>query len=265
MNIKMIVMDLDGTLLHSDRECSTNSMNYLKKLRDLGYIIVIATGRTLGSALSKVKGNFFSSYIISNNGAIIYDVLNNSILFESEIDSKVVSDIYYDVKDEIDSFTVTDDKFYYRYHSLNNMTSDDKKITNIESFLVSANKIIHGCIEQKKNIDVYALQQKLSHKYYLMDFLIMQDSFSDNKWIDFFKANTSKYNSIKTLADLCNINNNNIVCFGDGLNDISMITNCGIGVAMGNALMEVKEKADYVTLTNDEDGVVAFLADKINL
>ena len=89
--------------------------------------------------------------------------------------------------------------------------------------------------------------------------IIMQDSFKDERYLEIFKEGVSKYNAIKCVMDILNIDNKNVITFGDGLNDVDMIKNSGIGVAMGNALMEVKAVSDYTTISHNDDGVIYFL------
>jgi hydroxymethylpyrimidine pyrophosphatase-like HAD family hydrolase len=93
----------------------------------------------------------------------------------------------------------------------------------------------------------------------MIDVLEMQDSFASSRWIEIFSEGVSKYNAIKVVSDIEGIDNKDIICFGDGRNDIDMIKNCGIGVAMGNALDVVKDVSDYVTISHNEDGIVYFL------
>ena len=71
---KMIVVDLDGTLLNINKECSNKTKKYLKRLKDLGYIIVIATGRVLRSAVVVTGGAEFANYIVASSGSVIYDM-----------------------------------------------------------------------------------------------------------------------------------------------------------------------------------------------
>ena len=91
-------------------------------------------------------------------------------------------------------------------------------------------------------------------------------SFSDRKWIETIKKGCTKYTAISQLANHLNINNDEIIAFGDGLNDIDMIKNCGIGVALSNALPLVKESANFITTYNHEnDGVIEFLKEYLNI
>ena len=88
----------------------------------------------------------------------------------------------------------------------------------------------------------------------------MQDSFKDVKWLEVSQKGVEKCNGISKIAQIENIENKNIIAFGDGLNDIDMLKKCGVGVAMKNALPEVKEQADYITSrNNNENGVIEFL------
>lgn len=139
------------------------------------------------------------------------------------------------------------------------LSLDDKLIENVFDFLATNSEIIHCCLHFKQQKDVLKIKREVQSKYPMLEIIIMQDSFSSNQWLDIFSKKVSKYNAIRILANLCNIKNDNIITFGDGLNDKEMLSKCGVGVAMGNALEEVKDISDSVTLSNNEDGVVVFL------
>lgn len=92
-----------------------------------------------------------------------------------------------------------------------------------------------------------------------LELLVMQDSFGTEKCLEIFDGGVSKYNAIKLIMEKENIKNEDVIAFGDGLNDVDMIKLSGIGVAMGNALDEVKEASDYITISHNDDGVIYFL------
>ena len=92
----------------------------------------------------------------------------------------------------------------------------------------------------------------------------MQDSFSDLKYIEIHNNEINKYEGIKLIANKEKVENKNIICFGDGLNDVDMIEKSGIGVAMDNALSEIKQRADFTTLSNNNEGIKYFLEQNIN-
>ena len=99
----MIVVDLDGTLLNINQECSLKTRKYLKRLKDLGYIIVIATGRVLGDAVEVTNGAEFANYVIASTGSVIYDMDNAKVIMKKNINLDIVRKIcsncdYNDIK-----------------------------------------------------------------------------------------------------------------------------------------------------------------------
>lgn len=261
---KMIVVDLDGTLLNINQGCSNRTKKYLKRLKDFGYIIVIATGRVLRSAVTVTGGAEFANYVIASSGAVIYDMNNSKIIKENRISLDTVKNIcnsYCD--DDFKCINVCNLFNHYKYlKNQNYMNAFEKKIDNIDTFLRNNNDIV--------NVTVHLKNNSLIDKYYNMfnsndvDVLIMQDSFGLEKCIEIFKKGVSKYNAIKVIMDLENISNENVIAFGDGLNDVDMVKLSGIGVAMGNALDDVKEVSDYVTISHNNDGVIYFLKGYLN-
>ena len=260
----MIVVDLDGTLLNINGSVTRNTKRYLKRLKGMGYIIVIATGRVLGDAVKITDGAMFANYIICNSGGLIYDMDLKKIIMKEDIskdDAKKICSFY---NEDIDYITMCDLFKYNRYKFNGKMDLFfDREIKDMDKFIDDCEDIMHMIIKFKNN--------DLVDKYYKffnngnVRALIMQDSFSDRKWIEVFGYGTSKYNAIKIISDREGISNNDIISFGDGLNDMDMILNSGIGVAMGNALSELKENADYVTISHNEDGVVNFLRNYLRL
>lgn len=262
-NRKIIVTDLDGTLLDKNKKCSELTKNYLKELKDNGYIIAIATGRILDSAIYVTDGAEFVNYIIGDAGGLVYDIKNSKEIFKKNISSKDIKTIcsYYNKYNKyIEHINICNLRYYYKYTTKEYQeTQFGKNIVNLDDFLSNNTDIIHISIRINTNKIVDELCNKLKTNIPNLDFNIMQDSFSDEKWIEVSCENVSKYNGIKIISDLENISNNNIIAFGDGLNDIEMIEKCGVGVAMGNALQEVKDVANYITTSNNENGIVDFL------
>lgn len=258
-NKKMIVVDLDGTLLNINSGCSKKTKEYLKKLKDIGYIIVIATGRVLRDAISVTDGASFANYVISNGGGLIYNMDNKKIVCKNVISKCEIRRVFESYNEDIDYITMCD-LYYYNRFGDNDSKMDlfyDKKINDIDKFVNNDNDVFHIIVRFKNS--------ELVHKYYKLfdsdkiDVLVMQDSFADKKWVEIFSEGVSKYNAIKIVSEMENISNEDIIAFGDGRNDIDMIKNTGIGVAMGNALDDVKNVSDYVTISHNDDGVIYFL------
>lgn len=258
-NKKMIVMDLDGTLLHINQGCSKKTRKYLKKLKDLGYIIVIATGRVLRSAVEVTNGAEFANYVVASAGAVVYDMDNSRVVIERTINLDIVKKICSSYNDkEIKSMNICDLFYHHKYtNNQNHCSAFVKRITDIDRFLNDTSGIV--------NVTIHAKDNSLIDKYYNMfkddnlELLVMQDSFGTEKCLEIFDKGVSKYNAIKVIMEKENIKNEDVIAFGDGLNDVDMIKLSGIGVAMGNALEEVKDVSNYVTISHNDDGVIYFL------
>lgn len=258
-NKKLIAMDLDGTLLQSNTKSSQKTISYLKELKEKGHIIAIATGRILKSAIDATDGAGFANYVISDAGAMIYNMEYKKTISKSTIDKLDVIKICSEYESSWNRINICDENYYNIYTDEDYEIRDcDNLILDKQEFLKTCKEITHMNIITKQD-EVEKIKIKLQTKLPHLKFAIMQDSFSDKKWIEIFNEGISKYNAIKLVADRENIDNKDIICFGDGLNDIDMIKRSGVGVAMGNALPEIKENAKFTTLSNDEDGIKDFL------
>ena len=111
----MIVVDLDGTLLNIKQECSRESKEYLKKLKDLGYIIVIATGRVLRSAVTITDGAEFANYVIASAGAVIYDMDSARVVMKRGIELDIVRNICDCYNDDIKDINICDLFYHHKY------------------------------------------------------------------------------------------------------------------------------------------------------
>lgn len=260
----MIATDLDGTLLRKTRKPSEETKQYLMKLKEQGYIIVIATGRIYSSILNATEGALFANYLISDNGSCAYKITGEPI-FQNFIPKEIIAKIFNYYDDNFRYISVCDKNTIYKYSKTEiENNSYIKMITEKEESLKNDLEVSHMTIVMNTNESVLVLYSKLVEEFPQLEILIMQDSFTDNQWIDIMVKGCSKYNAIKNLANSLGILNDEIIAFGDGRNDIDMIQNCGFGVALENALSEVKEVAKDVTfLDHDHDGVIHYLENVI--
>ncbi len=149
----------------------------------------------------------------------------------------------------------TSDAHYWNYKT--NPKEQDKSwgdsiYTDFTDFNCEALKI---CVE----IPHPGLAQKLCEQFSELD----SQRFSDGEWYKFTKGGITKEKAILAVCEVCHIAVSETVSFGDDYTDIGMLKLCGIGVAMGNAVQEVKDIADDITLSNEEDGVAAYLEKRI--
>ena len=261
---KMIVMDLDGTLLNEKSEVSEKTKNYLNILKQEGYIIVIATGRILKTTLLGTDEAEFASYIVADAGAAVYKMKNKKWeeVYASLISKNIAEEIISEFDEEKFKYINICSKDYIDMYAKKYFSSKKiiRKYTDKNKIIENIDKIIHIEVAFLKHDFIEEYRKKFIKKYPELDIKIMQDSFNDVQWIELFNKGTGKYNGINRVAQIENIKNENIIAFGDGLNDIDMIEKCGVGVAMKNALIDVKQKANFITdKSNSEDGIIDFL------
>ena len=262
----MIVLDLAGTLLNGERKISQRSRTYLKKLKEKGYIIVIATGRIYESINYVINGFDCVNYVITDTGASCYDTIDGHTIFNNAIELETAKKFEKYYNEDCIFIDICDKNTIYKYSDFDedyyfiDTTKDWNYIFN------NCKEISHISIDMRTNEQVMELYDRLKNDIRELDINIMQDSFGERKWIETIKKGCSKYKAIEELSKLLKINNDEIMAFGDGLNDIDMIKNCGIGVALSNALPIVKENANFVTTyDHDHDGVIEFLKEYLDV
>jgi len=253
---KMIVMDLDGTLLTDNICISSFTLSVLEKCKEMNIKIGIATARSEysckrfmeqiqpdisivnGGAVSFIENNIFRKEFISK------EVANNII---KELYGKNnVGEIHFDTENE--KFTVCDHdvesnvlyQSKYKYWNVNKKLENDLQKIRLELF--------------DKNIFL-----ALKEKYVECDIV----EFSGEDWHMIKDINATKIIGLKNVINNMKIDINDVVAFGDDYNDIEMIMGCGIGVAMENGIIDIKNKADYICKNNNEDGIGNWIMENI--
>lgn len=257
-NIKIISMDFDGTLLTSNKTISDRTRACLIKMRSRSYIIIGVTARTLLSVKDILDVSLFD-YIILNNGSDIYYVKDNKIENVSSIEietAKKLFNIYDNKTNQIDFCTP------YKYLIKAKKKSDNRSIVRYIDGLNDVNESISRMnifFENNKELEEnrYIIEKNFDNISVVK--MIDTDIENSHMWLT---INPKSVNKLSTLKKICNDLNQSIgevIFFGDGENDLVLIENAGIGVAMKNAIDIVKEKADFVTLSNDNDGIAEYL------
>ena len=244
----MIILDMDGTLLNSNRIVLESSKIVLRKLKEQGKIIVVATGRCLEQAAKYLSAEYVD-YILSNNGVVWYSVKDKKVIKCNLLNNKHCIEILEHYNNALSAIYVMD----LRLHKFENL--------NEAKEFIESHNIVHLNVHLKNRDDNIEFIQEIKDKYKDLYPLLMQDSFRDYKWVDILAKDNNKGDNIKKIIDYLNINFEDTICFGDGLNDVEMLKNVKTSVAMGNALKEVKEVATHITDTYDNDGIAKFLTE----
>lgn len=288
---KLIAIDLDGTLLNSYGQVSERNREALKKAQEKGIQIVLASGRSTNSVKNMANELGNNNYIICGNGSLVYDLRNEDIIYDKFIEKKKAlqiikiceqNSIYYNVYTEnmVIAKTLSNNVLFYHQENANKPDSRKTKINlveniyeyienleneNILKFTISDNSnIIFNSIIKKlrdiKNIDVLDVAH-MSRKIIKSGTEEVEIAYY---YTEITNENVDKWNATKWLAEKLNISNEEIIGIGDNVNDKLLIENAGLGVAMGNSAPYIKEIADRVVATNNEDGVAQIIEEIIN-
>lgn len=264
MNYKLIATDFDGTLLTTDKKITEKTKSVLLNYKKNNYKIVGVTARNFSSVKRVCNINLFD-YLILNNGAFLYDVKNNyghTIAFIPTEDVIQLTNHFKDISQAI--YYCTTDTYYIYSTKVEKPHDYFVKIDNLSEINDDISRMnIFG-----KNIEeVKTFQNNITNTFKNINSFIMQDSDRnlDNKWISINPKNTNKLNTLIKLCNELNISLSQVIFFGDGPNDIEIIKNVGLGVAMSNALPEVKKIAKQITSSNNQDGVAFFLENYLNI
>lgn len=261
MDYKLIAMDFDGTLLRDDKTISENTKNILKLYKDLGYLIVGVTARTLASIKEVVPVDIFN-YLIINNGVSIYNVNDDNMIYQGTIDINDAKDITNGIEDYCDQIDYITDNIYYTY--LQKKKSNLDFIKDIDSIDEIDEQVARMNLFLKDKSKVNDYFKLIKTKYENIKCFIMQASDSTDKWIVLNPKGVNKANTLKELGKMEDISLDEMIFFGDGLNDLEVMKEVGLSVAMGNALEVIKENAKDIAKSNNEDGIVDFLDKKLN-
>lgn len=253
MPIKMVVTDLDRTLLRTDKTISDYTSDVLRSCRKIGIKIVFATARPRRTVVQFLESNPVDALIL-HNGAAAY--IDDNLIHCYGIDSVVKNDILLSIYRDYPETTLSveiDDALYANF----DVSSIWNRIDVIRTDFTDlpdkpADKIIIG-VSSQADIERFA-------KYLPVNLYI---EMNDNKLGLIMNKCATKQAAVKKVAWHFGINMSEIVAFGDDYNDIGMLRECGIGVAASNALDEVKAVADQVCGSNDNDGVARWLEENI--
>ena len=258
--IKLLAVDMDGTCLNEHGRISKNTLDALKRAKDAGIIIVPTTGRAFACLPFQMRSyNDLYSYVITSNGAVIRDTKNNKDLYRRCIPDYMAE--YF--LEECESLRVgitahVRNDYWIQGNFLHFVGSvmfrkdvqASKKINNIRQFISEK-----GCSVEE--IQLYFLPgcktdqiRKILKKYPELN------AAYTNHYVEIFDRNTSKGNALKVLMEHLNLKKDEVACIGDSENDISMFDVAGVKIAMGNAIDDLKVRADFIVKPNSKDGVV---------
>ncbi|GEM_PF-1165121 len=257
-NYKIVMADFDGTLLNDKKKIGTRTKKIFNELKKGNIYIIGVTARTLNSVKQVIQIDLFD-YLILNNGANIFDVKNNQFLYTKELSKDICSEIHEKFKEYIKAIDFCDGFNYYKYSVINNI--ENNFIININDIKKIYDKqIVRMNIFLKNQMIVEGIKIAIESEYKNITCFIMQSSKTYEKWVVVNSKGIGKQSAAKLLCDNIKVKMKHVIYFGDSYNDLELIKSAGCGVAMKNALDDVKKKSMYISeYDNNNDGVYFFL------
>ena len=243
--MKAIIVDLDRTLLHTDKTLSEYTINVLKKCHNKGFAIIAATARPQRSILTYHEQVGFDAFITMNGAKVILPdkVIDNSI---PRLSGECVLSELISITDTLISIETGDGVYSnFAIPEWNSICYDDfpnlpANVTLYKILASSSDNTLYDKIDNFLTDDVY---------YTIANKTLLQ----------IMSKKATKWNGIKAALESLNISQADAVYFGDDNDDIEPIQMCGIGVAVSNAIEAAANAADHITGSNDEDGVAHFI------
>lgn len=260
MNEKVLVLDIDGTLTNSNKEITDNTRQAIIDVQERGHIVMLASGRPtpgMKRYAAELELEKYGGYLLSFNGGRIVNCRTGEIVYQRILPPQVIPGLYRFAcdndcgiltyfGDNIILGTRTDD--YVALESrINGMPV--KQVDNFLEFVdFDVNKCLMTAPPEKAEQFVKILQERYEGRLSIYR--------SEPFFIEIMPLNVDKATSLDRMLETVGMTRENAICCGDGFNDLTMIEYAGVGVAMANAQPAVKEAADYITASNDEDGIV---------
>ncbi len=251
---KMVVTDLDGTLLRDDKTLSGYTLDVLCKLRRERILFTVATARPIRAVDGSMPGLRYDAGIF-HNGAVVTEagrrIAGRGIEHPYELIRSILTD-------RVDCHVAVevDDRLYANFdvdriwRGVPYLPTTDFQ----ELCTLTADKII---------IETDSLEKMAGYRPYLTEELYLE--LSEHTIAMIIHRQATKQQAVHLLAARHGFGMEEVVAFGDDYNDIDMLKGCGVGIAVGNALEVVKEAADEVCETNENDGVARWLSDHLGL
>ena len=261
MEIKAVALDLDGTLLDSNKKISQENRKILKLLESKGVKIIIVTGRTYISAKPYAEMLDMNSFVIAYNGAKVVNYRNDEVVLELPLEERYARRIIELAQDRDFHINLYQDNCWFveeldrdetrHYSKMTGLTPVSKDFKSFEDYNMTKITIQDMANSQEFNEFCKYIENSFKGEVYTAK--------SQNFLFEVLNKNVNKGLILERVLKSYGISLDECVAFGDARNDLEMLKMVKYGVAMGNSDLGLKEQVNYVTDTNDNDGVAKFL------
>ena len=256
--IKLVVTDLDGTLLNHDRKISKENEKSIRKLQNEGYIVCFASGRPfrgMNDFAEQCDLSSHESYFITNTGSKVFDYKNSKLISSHTLNVQDYKYIYGFIGDlNVQIAGYTEDTLYSFSEILNPALIHDQKILNMDIKYADAEYCDKefgrfNIMGSKESVDeaVSRLPKEFFDTYYT----VRNETFS----FEILNKKSGKGNALETLTSYLNLDlDNEVLTIGDNYNDLEMLKITKNSVSMGQSCSEIQNQTKYVTSSNDDNG-----------
>ncbi|MDF2802971.1 MAG: HAD-superfamily hydrolase, subfamily [Anaerocolumna sp.] len=259
MAYEILVLDIDGTLTNSNKDISPKTLDAIMSIQERKHTVVLASGRPtpgITALADKLRLSHYGGYILSYNGAKIINCKTGEVIYEKVLPADIIPSLHAAaIQHNVGIISYEGD------HVITDMDIDEymMKEAKINSIPIKAIKDfpnyitfpVNKCLITGHGDKLAEIEPKMKEQFGDRINIYRSEPF----FLELMPHNIDKANSLKELLKYLNLTNEQMISCGDGYNDLSMIEYAGMGVAMANAQEIVKKAANYITFSNDEDGV----------
>ena len=274
--IKLIASDLDGTIIDKNNNICQDNIKAIEKINNKNIPFVVCTGKTY-SIYKEICSSFNASYGVFGNGTSIIDLKTGKIIYQNLLDLEDVKKAIKIAKENslhvhiyTNNYIITEELLYLdlrnyklqKNHIYNNelkfsivpdlLEYINNKSLNVSKVVISGTSSLEKIkdkIQASLNVDVLTIKKYGKYKDKIID--------KEYEYLDIVPKNVSKDTALTFLSNYLKIDKDEVLAVGDNLNDLSLIKNSGVGVAVGNAYQELKEVAKFTTKAPVEKGAFA--------
>lgn len=258
MSYEMIVLDLDGTLTNRNKEITPRTKEALMEAQKRGKIVVLASGRPTAGVeplARELELSSFGSYILSFNGGMITNCRTGGVVFSSVLPMEANERIIGLAEEHrVDLLTYQGSQILTNNKECS-YAKIEAEINHLPLCQADLHKAVTGPVPKYIMLDdgdYLAMVEPRVKAALGRDYSVYR---SEPYFLEIMPKGIDKAQSLERLLDSLGMKREQMIACGDGYNDLTMIQYAGLGVAMENAVLPVKKAADYITASNDEDGV----------
>lgn len=258
MAYELLVMDLDGTLTNSEKKVTLRTKEAVMRIQKEGVHIALASGRPTPGVLpiaEELQLKEYGGYILSFNGANVMRMDTEEVIYQDVIPKQYIRPLYEAAMEENVGMVSYSSKEIIAGTKRDEFMEKESKITHmpireVPNFTEFLDFPVNKCLMTADGTYMEQVEQRMKKRFEMLNIFRSEPYF-----LEIMPQNVDKAFSLSRLLQYMGLNRSQMICCGDGFNDLSMIRYAGLGVAMANAQEAVKKEADYITASNDQDGV----------